>query len=180
MAQVLDSADAETERVPGRRLALLWALVVVGLALHNAEEWMFGLTRWIDDHPWMPGGSLHGDQAQFGLALALVTVAVLATAITAVVSRARWSEAALVSIAYAVIVNAGSHLVMSAASWSLMPGVVSGALVLLPIGLLVTRSLPPMRWTTGSLAITIAAAVLLVLGSLVIAAALSTVLGALR
>lgn len=180
MAQVLDSADAEIARVPGRRLALLWALVVVGLALHNAEEWVFGLTGWIGEHPWMPGGSLHGDQAQFGLALVLVTAAVLATAVTAVASRAAWSEATLVSIAYAVIVNAGSHLVMSALSWSLMPGAVTGALVLLPIGLLVTRSLPPMRWTTVSLAITIAAAVVLVLGSLVIASALTTALGALR
>lgn len=180
MVQMLDSVDIETRAVPRRRLTLLWALSVGALALHNAEEWLFGLTGWIAGHPWMPGRALHGDQAQFALALVMVTAAVFAIAVIAVATRAAWSEGALVAVAYALMVNAGSHLVVSVASWSLMPGVVSGALVLFPLGLFMLRTLPPLRWTTLSLVVTAAAAVTMVMGSLLLAAALTAVFGAVR
>lgn len=180
MVRLLDSAEVATREVTRRRTDLLWALAVGALVLHNAEELLFGLTGWIAEHPWMPGRALHGDQAQFAIALAIVTAAVLAIAIVAVTTRAGWSTGALLSVAWALIINAGSHLMMSAMSWSLMPGTVSGALVLLPLGLLIARTLPPMRWTTMSVLMTVVAAAMLVFGSLVIAAALTTLLEAVR
>ena len=180
MVRLLDSAEVEAREVSRRRTDLLWTLAVGALVLHNAEELLFGLTGWIAEHPWMPGRALHGDQAQFAIALAIVTAAVLAIAIVAVTTRAGWSTGALLSVAWALIINAGSHLMMSAMSWSLMPGTVSGALVLLPLGLLIARTLPPMRWTTPSVLMTVVAAAMLVFGSLVIAAVLTTLLEAVR
>ncbi|WP_147918128.1 HXXEE domain-containing protein [Ruania zhangjianzhongii] len=180
MTKMLKSAEANPRAVTPRRLGLLWALMVSGLALHNAEEWLFGLTGWMADHPWLPGRSLHGDQAQFAIALAIVTAAVLVIALIAVATRARWSEGVLVSVAYALMINAGSHVVLSVVSWSLMPGTLSGALLLLPLGLLVVRSLPVMPWTTTSLVLTVVAAVVLVMGSLAAAAGIGAALGVLR
>lgn len=175
MAQLMDSASTEVP-THGRRLAALWAATVSALALHNAEEWLLGLTGWIVEHPWMPGKPLHGDQAQYGLALALVTVVVLTIAVIAVVSKARWSAEVLACVAYALMINAGSHLVISVASWSLMPGAISGALVLLPLGLIIVRMLPPVRWTTSAVAMTAIAAVTVVMGSLLLAAAFTRVI----
>ncbi len=180
MVQLLDSAGVEAREVSRRRIDLLWALAVGALALHNAEELLLGLTGWIAEHPWMPGRALHGDQAQFAISLAIVTAAVLAIAVVAVTTRAEWSAGALVGVAWALIINAGSHLLMTTVSWSLMPGTVSGALVLLPLGLLIVRTLQPMRWTTVSVLLAAFAAAMLVFGSLVIAAVLTTVLDAAR
>ena len=154
-----------------RLLAGLWMLTVAALALHNAEEWWLRLTEWIADHRWMPGGALHGDQAQYGLALIIVTVAVLAIATVAVVTRAAWSSEVLVCVSYALIINAASHLVLSLATWDLMPGTISGILLLVPLGLFVIHTLPPVPWSVWS-AVTIAlAAIGIVLGSLLLAAA---------
>lgn len=180
MTQISSSAEVEPRAVASRRTGVLWALMVSGLALHNAEEWLFGLTGWMADHPWLPGRSLHGDQAQFAMALTMVTAAVLIIALIAVATRARWSEGVLVSVAYALMINAGSHVVLSVVSWSLMPGTLSGALVLLPLGLFITRSLPVMPWTTTSLVLTVVATVVLVMGSLAAAAGIAALLGAVR
>ncbi|MGO2050658.1 MAG: HXXEE domain-containing protein [Microbacterium sp.] len=146
---------------------------VLALAVHNGEEWMSGLTGWIAEHPWMPGRALHGDHAQFGLALVIVTAAVLTIAVIAVASRARWSAEALVCVAYALIINAGSHLVISVLSWSPMPGVVSGSILLLPLGLVIVRTMPPLRWTVPTVVTTVLSAVVLVAGSLLVAAVLA-------
>ncbi|USQ80207.1 HXXEE domain-containing protein [Ornithinimicrobium faecis] len=173
--------DSQTTRIDDdtthQRPWLLWALVVGGLALHNVEEGLFGLTRWMAGHPWLPGRVLHGDGAQFAIALVLVTTVVLLVAVVAVTTRARWGVGALASIAYAFLINGGSHVVLSVTSWSLMPGTVSGALVLVPIGLLTLRSLPSVPWSRASVVATVGAALGLVVGSLVLAAALAPVLG---
>ncbi|MGL3150519.1 HXXEE domain-containing protein [Microbacterium sp. A82] len=179
MVQNVDSAGTKPELPTQTRLAALWAATIVALALHNAEEWLLGLTGWIAAHPWMPGRSLHGDQAQFGLALLLVTAAVVTIAVIAVSTRAEWSAEALACVAYALLINAGSHLVISVASWSLMPGVISGLFILLPLGLIIVRTLPPVRWTVSTVVMTVIAAVAIVMGSLLIAATLAPIISAI-
>lgn len=172
-------ADAVTPAprpLKGLRLAGLWVAAVAALALHNAEEWLLDLTGWIADHPWLPGRSLHGDQAQFALALLIVTAIVLVIAVIAVVAKPKWSAEVLVCVAYALIINAVSHLVVSAASWSLMPGAITGTLVLLPLGVIVVRSLPPVPWTVASVVITVIAALAVVFGSLALAAVLAPII----
>lgn len=170
MVQNVGSASTKTALLTQKRLAALWAAAVGALAVHNAEEWFFGLTGWIAKHPWMPGRFLHGDQAQFGIALLIVTAAVFAIAVIAVASKAKWSADTLTCVAYALIINAGSHIAISVASWSLMPGVISSVIVLLPLGLIIVRTLPPMRWTPSAVVTTVIAALAIVMGSLLTAA----------
>lgn len=165
--------ERAVRRVGDRRLALLWAATAAALMVHNAEEWLLNLTGWIAEHPWLPGRSLHGDQDEFALVLAIVTGAVLGLAATAVVARPRWSGGVLVCVAYALMANAASHVLLSVLSWSPMPGVISGIVVLLPVGALVVRVLPPMHWTLSTVALTVIAAVGVTAGAFGTAALLS-------
>ena len=73
MVATAESARTKSEPTAGR-IAASWVATVLALAVHNGERWMSGLTGWIAEHPWMPGRALHGDHAQFGLALVIVTV----------------------------------------------------------------------------------------------------------
>ncbi len=152
-----------------RRLALLWMATAGAVVLHNAEEWLLGMTGWIARQSWLPGHSLHGDQSRFALVLAIVTGAVLALAVTAVVVQPRWSAEVLVCVAYALVINGVSHVVLSLLSWSVMPGVVTGVVVLLPLGVLVIRALPSVRWTVSSVVATVLAAVGITAGAFVLA-----------
>lgn len=155
-----------------RRLAMLWMATAGAVVVHNAEEQLFGLTGWIADHPWLPGRGLHGDAAQFGLVLAIVTAAVLAIAITAVVARPLWSAEVLTCVAYALMVNGASHALLSLLSWSVMPGALSGVAVLLPLGAFIIRALPPVRWTVSTVIATVVAAVGITAGAFVLASVL--------
>lgn len=176
MAEERAARTAGTSGVlaPGRgRLALLWAVTVVALAVHNAEELLRDLPGWQADRPWLPGSALYGDQPQFAVALAVVTGLALVLAVAAVVWRATWSAQVLVCVGYALLVNAAGHVLLSLVSWSLMPGVLTSVLVLVPVFVLLTRALPPVRWTVSSVLVTLVAAFGVVVGSLVIAAALA-------
>lgn len=155
------------------RLAALWGLAVGTLAVHNIEEWLLDLTGWMADRPWLPGGALHGDQTRFTLALLTVTALFAGTAIVAVLARPRWSAGVLACAAYALVANGVSHIVMSLVSRDPMPGLFTGALLLVPAGLVIIRRLPPVRWTLGAVLITVGAALALVFGSLGLAAALT-------
>lgn len=172
-SRLVESADANTaSSVSSRPLALLWVATAVAVSLHNVEEWLFDMTGWIAKHPWLPGRTLHGDHGQFTLVLAIVTIVVLVIAVTAVVARPRWSAEVLVCVAYALVVNAVSHVLLSLLSASVMPGVVSGVTVLLPVGALATRALPPAQWTASTISLTITAAVGITAGAFALAALL--------
>lgn len=161
--------DASTG-VGNHRLALLWIATATAVVLHNAEEWLLDMTGWIAGHPWLPGRSLHGDPAEFALVLAIVTLAVLGLAAVAVVTRPRWSAAVLVCLAYALMVNGASHALLSLLSWSPMPGIISGVALFLPLGALLSRALPPVRWTTSTVALTALVAVGITAGAFALAA----------
>lgn len=153
-----------------RRLALLWCVLVLALAVHNLEEVALDLPRWAADHPFLPSAVLHGDQAQFGLAVLIVTSVVAVIGGIAIVRRPAWSGEVLSCLAHVLLINATSHIAVSAVSWSVMPGLVTGVVLLLPIGLLVVRSLPPVRWTRANVLIVISAAAGILFGSLGLAA----------
>lgn len=175
MGQMLAEAagDRAAANVGDRRLTPLWAAVAGAVVAHNAEEWLLNMTGWIADHPWLPGRSLHGDQPQFALVLAIVTATVVGIAVVAVVARPRWSAEALVCVAYALMVNGASHLVLSLLSWSVMPGVISGVAVLLPLGVFVVRALPSVEWTLSTVVMTVLVAVGITAGAFVLAALLT-------
>ncbi|HEY6739713.1 MAG TPA: HXXEE domain-containing protein [Actinopolymorphaceae bacterium] len=124
--------------------------------------------RW---HPWFPLRALHGDQTTFTLALGLVTLAVVVLAAVAVGLRPRWSAEVLVCLGCALLLNAASHLMLSLVSWSLMPGAITSAVVLLPVGIGIIRLLPSFRWTPTAVVVIALAMLGTVLGSLLLAAA---------
>lgn len=152
-----------------RRLATLWIATAGAVVLHNIEEWLFDMTGWVAAHPGLPGRALHGDQAQFEVALVIVTAPVLILAATAVAFRPRWSAEALVYVAHAIVINGASHVLLSILTWSLMPGVITGVIMLLPVGALVIHVLPSPRWTMSSVIMTVVAAVGIAVGALALA-----------
>src|SRR5699024_1192834 len=123
------------------RLTRLWTLLVLALAAHNIEEGL-GMADWISAHPWLPASPLHTDPAVFTRALVIVTAAIALLAAVAVVSRAAWSAETLACLSYALMANAAGHLAMSAASWALMHGAVTGAVLFLPLGRGTVRTIP--------------------------------------
>src|SRR5699024_10269457 len=143
-------APPEVQPPTQGRLTALWVMTLAALTVHNIEEWMFDMTGWIATHPWLPFGFLHGDDDQFALALVIVTAAVGLLALVAVTLTPAWSAEVLVCLTYALMINAGSHLLVSLASGGLMPGVITGALLLLPLGTLTVRSLPTVAWTAST------------------------------
>lgn len=164
-----DAGKGTSAEVSHRRLALLWAATTVVVMLHNTEEWLFNMTGWIADHPWLPLRSLHGDQTEFALVLAIVTLAVASIAVTAIGIRPHWTAEVLACVAYALMVNGASHLVLSLLSWSPMPGVFSGTMILLPFGAIVVWIVPPVRWTISNMSMTALAALGITVGSFALA-----------
>lgn len=168
-------AEGAIAQTADRRLTLSWAATAGAVVLHNTEEWLLDMTGWIAGQSWLPGHSWHGDRAEFALVLAIVTVAVLGIAGTAVVTRPRWSAEAAVCVAYALMINGGSHVVLSLAAGSVMPGAISGVAVLLPVGAFVVRTVPSAPWTVSSVAMTIIAAVGITTGAFALASLLTEI-----
>lgn len=174
MTALHQTSPTQAPKPAAGRLVVLWIAGVLAVTLHNLEEWLFDMTGWMATHDRLPGSSLHGDQDRYAAALVLVTLALLAVAIVALAARATWSAGVLVCVGYVLLANASSHVLMSLVAGSLMPGVVTGVLVLVPFGLLVLFTLPPIRWTLTTTALTVLAAVAFVGGSLTLAGPLTT------
>jgi multisubunit Na+/H+ antiporter MnhE subunit len=174
MSQITEATvDGPGKGAADRGLSLLWTATSGALVFHNLEEWWLGMTEWIAARSWLPAHSLHGDQDKFAVVLAIVSGAVLMLALTAVFARPSWSSEVLVFVAYAMMVNGSSHAVLSLLSWSLMPGVITGSIVLLPLSAFVIRKLPPVRWTLATVALLVITTVGVTAGVLVLASVLS-------
>ena len=156
-----------------RRLVVLWVVTAGAVVLHNFEEWLFDLTGWVAVRPGFPGRALHGDQDQFAVSLAIVTVAVFVLAAAAVAIRPRWSGEALVYVAYAIVFNGASHVLLSILTQSLMPGVITGVLILLPVGALTIFVQPAPRWSISGVTMTIIASVGIAAGALGLASVIT-------
>lgn len=159
-----DAAHGPHSRRPA---ALLWVVTLAALAVHNVEEAALGLNRWLTERPWFPPQASHLSDGQFTAALVIVTAAVGLIAVVSVFRPPRWGIEALTAVAYALIVNATSHIVISFVSWNPMPGVFTSVLVLLPVNILVLRRLPATRWTAASVVGTVLLAFVLLFGALV-------------
>ncbi|MEY8569683.1 HXXEE domain-containing protein [Brevibacterium linens] len=175
LAPALTAIGKRPLRGDDRRLATLWLVTAGVVVLHNVEEWLFDMTGWVAAHPELPGRALHGDQAQFEVALVIVTATVLALAVTAVALRPRWSAEVLVYVAYAIAINGASHALLSLVTWSPMPGVITGVIMLLPVGSLVIHVLPSLRWTVSSVIMMVIAAGGVAAGALALASVLTGV-----
>lgn len=156
---IATSTSTTSARDSDHRLPLLWVATAGVVLLHNCEEWLLDMTGWIAGQTWIPGHSLHGDGSEFLLVLLLVTIVVLAVSAIAVLARPSWSAEVLVCLAYALVVNGMSHIVLSVVSQSVMPGAITAVAVLLPFGVAVICALPAVPWTASSVATTIIAVV---------------------
>ncbi|ASO21704.1 hypothetical protein AHOG_20435 [Actinoalloteichus hoggarensis] len=155
------------------RLAWCWAWAVVSFALHNAEEWLGDLPAWSVAQPALPWSVPVESSAAFGLAVAMLTVAVALAGVVAVVTRASWSAETLSCFAIVLLINVVSHVALSLATWSLMPGVLTGVALLLPAALVILRVLPRVRLNLPTTLWTAAAAVAATLGALWVAGAIA-------
>ncbi|WP_017582158.1 HXXEE domain-containing protein [Nocardiopsis valliformis] len=163
--------DAEQHRIPPGMpggLAPWWYLTVAVFAVHNAEEYLRDLPGWAAEHapPWI--AAVHSGQPGFGLAVGLLTLAALLVAVLASTLRPTWSAEVLVCFAVVLLINAASHLAVSALTFSAMPGVFTSPLILVLGTFLVTR-LPRVRATWSTVLATALVAVFATVGTLLLA-----------
>ncbi len=115
--------------IPYRRA---WAAATAAFLVHNVEEVARDLPDWVKSFPlaswlnWMSDG-------RFAIAVAVLTVAVGALALFCIATGPRWSRLALSIFAIVMLLNAASHVALSLWTSSLMPGVVTAALVITPV-----------------------------------------------
>lgn len=158
--------DAAHEPYTRGPVAALWVVTIAALMVHNVEEAVLGLNRWLTAKPWFPTQALQLSDGQFTAALAVVTAVVGLLAVVSVLLPPRWGTEALTAVAYALSVNAIGHIMVSFVAWSLMPGVFTSVFLLLPVNILVLRRLPATRWTAASVIGTVLLAFVLLFGAL--------------
>jgi hypothetical protein len=112
--------------------ARAWA-AALALSIHNAEEIALGLPGWAEAHPQTAGFNWSAGSNAFMFTAVLLMGAAFLSALMAQLSPRRWMGAWLKVVAVVMLVNAASHLALSVYTGSLMPGVVSAFLVLLPV-----------------------------------------------
>lgn len=160
--------DAEPARtlpgLPGG-LATWWFLTVAVFAVHNTEEYLRDLPGWAAEHapPWI--AAVHPGQAGFGLAVGLLTLTALLVTVVATTLRPVWSAEVLVCFTVVLLVNAASHLAMSALTSSAMPGVFTSPLLVV-LGVFLVMRLPRVRATWPTVLATALVAVLATVGTL--------------
>ena len=160
--------DADQPRTLPGGPAPWWFLTVAVFAAHNAEEYLRDLPGWAAEHAPAWISAVHSGQAGFGVAAGLLTVAALVVAVVVVVRRPAWSSEVLVCFAVVLIINAANHLLMSALTLSLMPGVLTSPLLVL-LGVYMFVRLPRVRATWPTVLATVLVAVLATVGTLVLA-----------
>ena len=101
--------------------------------LHNGEEALADLPGWSEAHPQLGWMAAVMPRERFLIAAAGLTLLVLALALAASLRPGRWSEPVLQVLAWIMIVNATSHVALSLLTGSIMPGVISAVLILLPV-----------------------------------------------
>jgi Protein of unknown function with HXXEE motif len=147
--RVKDSSSASDSglRTPDSRLSL-W-LFPATYVLHVAEEWLGGFPAWFSR---VVGRGL-SDETFLSLNLWALAGMTLGVLLAARLRRMRWLP---VGFGTAVLMNGTAHLAATALTRSYSPGVVTGALLWLPLGLLTLararRELPRRHLVAGVVA----------------------------
>ena len=111
----------------------LGLLLLVTYALHIVEEYTFGFPAWAEAHTGLAFTSevfLRLNATFFGVMAAGVVAGLLFT-------PAQWL---VVPLGTAVLINGTGHLVASLITWSYSPGLVTGTLLWIPLGLRIIRA----------------------------------------
>jgi hypothetical protein len=115
------------------QLRLLGLLLPVTFAAHVAEEYWGGFPAWASAHT-----GLALTEPAF-LSLNFLFFGVMAAGVVAalLVGPAQWL---LIPLGTAVLINGIAHLAASIITWSYSPGVVTGVLLWVPLGLSIIRA----------------------------------------
>jgi hypothetical protein len=122
-------------------MVLLGLLLLVTYALHIVEEYTFGFPAWAEAHTGLaltPEVFLRLNATFFGVMAAGVVAGILFT-------PAQWL---VVPLGTAVLINGTGHLVASLITWSYSPGLVTGMLLWIPLGLGIIRA-ARHRWPSA-------------------------------
>lgn len=132
----------------GKNLGVLWVCLFSLLVVHNAEELLLGLPAWTREHPWFPD-RVSGSYDTFIPAVVVVICAGGVLAVYAVLRRPRWSRPALIVATGLLALNAVSHIVASLVTQTVMPGLYSSVLIVVPCLLFLLWRLSSTARSTG-------------------------------
>lgn len=113
-----------------RKLRRYWISAIIIFALHNAEEVFRGLPDWAVEHPQFPTTL---STTSFTWATILLTLGVGVTAYILTQKSPQWSKTFLVGFCIVMIVNMLSHITFSLLTQTLMPGVITAVVLVIPV-----------------------------------------------
>ncbi len=122
--------DDDLSPIPHRRAWMAW---IAALLAHNAEEVASDLPAWSERQTIIPWLGWMGPPGAFTAAVAIVSLVAGGVALYAIATGPRWSSAVLGILAIIMLVNAATHFALSVATGTLMPGVVTAALIVAPV-----------------------------------------------
>ena len=120
-----------------------WAAASAAFFIHNAEEVLFGLPDWAAAHPQVGWIATAMPQQRFGAMVILLSVIVVALAVIGTLRPLRWTRFVLRLFASIMLLNAASHIELSLLTGSIMPGLWTAVVLLLPMmGWIAVRPAP--------------------------------------
>lgn len=122
--------------------AQAWA-AAFALALHNAEEVLLNLPAWADAHPQTAAFNWSSGSDAFSIIALVIVVMAIGFALWVQLRPAVWMRLLLRLLAWVMLINAASYMAISLYTGSLMPGVVSAVIILVPVFSLIVRGTGP-------------------------------------
>lgn len=113
-----------------KKIQIRWLAFIITFALHNSEEIIRSLPAWAARHDVLPFVFSEG-----AFAATAILLTVLAATTGYVLERRNSPSSALILklFCWIMIINAASHIAFSVSTWTLMPGVITSVLLLLPV-----------------------------------------------
>lgn len=135
----------------GRRqkLRIYWLLFLVVFAIHNAEEAIFGMPEWLANYGFFLVTTEYESIAII-INYSLLLILTIAAAVVAYLLEKRQSQQSALYLeifAYIMLINAFSHIGLSLYTDSIMPGLVTSVVLLLPICGYIIVWIRKMKWS---------------------------------
>lgn len=122
--------DDERQPIQHRRAWMAW---IAAFLAHNAEEVASDLPAWSERQTLIPWLGWMGPPGAFTAAVTILSLVAGAVTLYAIATGPRWSGLVLGILAIIMLVNAATHIALSVATGTLMPGVATAALVVAPM-----------------------------------------------
>lgn len=129
-AMLLSMDEDALPPIPYRRA---WMAAAAAFLIHNVEETTLDLPGWSVAHPVLTWFGWMEQPGLFSIAVGIMSLAVGCGAIYAIATGPSWSGWVLHLFAFVMLLNALGHISISLMTSSLMPGVITAVLVILPV-----------------------------------------------